>query len=143
MALTAREVELIQSSFAKVEPIADTAAAIFYKTLFQYDPNLKPLFKGDMKQQGRKPKDKDGNVFDFRVELTPVHDEINKIIDKSKKLAEERLRRENPQIAESIFAQRKINRLMEQGRIDEANQYADQQNPNNRTEQIQQFSQYR
>ena len=54
MALTAREVELIQSSFAKVEPIADTAAAIFYKTLFQYDPNLKPLFKGDMKQQGRK-----------------------------------------------------------------------------------------
>ena len=54
MALTAREVELIQSSFAKVEPIEDTAAAIFYKTLFQYDPNLKPLFKGDMKQQGRK-----------------------------------------------------------------------------------------
>ena len=96
-----------------------------------------------LKQQGRKPKDKDGNVFDFRVELTPVHDKINKILDKSKKQAEERLRKENPQIAESIFAQRKINRLMEQGRIDEANQYADQQNPNNRTEQIQQFSQYR
>lgn len=54
MALTAREVELIQSSFAQVEPIADTAATLFYKTLFQYDPNLKPLFKGDMKQQSRK-----------------------------------------------------------------------------------------
>lgn len=96
-----------------------------------------------LKQQGRKPKDKDGNVFDFRVELTPVHDKINKILDASKKRAEDRLRDEYPQIAESIFAQRKINRLMEQGRIDEANQYADQQNPNNRTEQIQEFSQYR
>ena len=96
-----------------------------------------------LKQQGRKPKDKDGNVFDYRVELTPVHSAINSLLDDAKKRAEERLRKENPQIAESIFAQRKINRLMEQGRIDEANAYGDQQNPNNRTEQIQQFSQYR
>jgi|TARA_Y100000310_G_scaffold74825_1_gene71062 hypothetical protein len=96
-----------------------------------------------LKQKGRKPKDKDGNVFDYRVELTPVHSAINSLLDDAKKRAEERLLQENPQIAESIFAQRKINRLMEQGRIDEANAYGDQQNPNNRTEQIQQFSQYR
>jgi len=54
MALTARQIELIQTSFAEVVPIADTAAQLFYKNLFQFDPYLKPLFKGDMTQQGRK-----------------------------------------------------------------------------------------
>lgn len=53
MPLSAHQVDLIQSSFAKVEPIADVAADIFYTTLFAYDPYLKPLFKGDMKKQGQ------------------------------------------------------------------------------------------
>ena len=54
MSLTARQVELIQNSFAKVAPISDTAAQIFYAKLFEFDPYLEPLFKGDMSQQGRK-----------------------------------------------------------------------------------------
>lgn len=49
-----RKIELVQNSFAKVEPIADTAAEIFYARLFELDPSLKPMFKGDMKEQGRK-----------------------------------------------------------------------------------------
>ena len=48
MALTARQIELIQTSFAEVVPIADTAAQLFYKNLFQFDPYLEPLFKGDV-----------------------------------------------------------------------------------------------
>ena len=35
-------------------PIADDAAELFYGRLFELDPSLKPLFKGDMKEQGRK-----------------------------------------------------------------------------------------
>ncbi|WP_028021622.1 globin family protein [Enterovibrio calviensis] len=54
MALTAHQVTLITESFKKVEPISLKAAEIFYDTLFSYDPSLKSLFKGDMKQQGRK-----------------------------------------------------------------------------------------
>ena len=54
MSITARQKELVQSSFAKVEPIADTAAEIFYNKLFEYDPSLKKLFRSDMKAQGRK-----------------------------------------------------------------------------------------
>lgn len=54
MPLSPRQVELIQTSFAKVAPISDEAAKIFYAKLFSYDPYLKPLFKGDMTQQGRK-----------------------------------------------------------------------------------------
>ncbi len=54
MAITLRQITLIQQSFAKVEPIAAAAADIFYKKLFEYDPSLKRLFKGDMKGQGKK-----------------------------------------------------------------------------------------
>jgi hemoglobin-like flavoprotein len=45
---------LVKESFAKVVPIAPQAAALFYDRLFTLDPSLKPLFKGDMKEQGRK-----------------------------------------------------------------------------------------
>lgn len=49
-----KTIELVQGSFEKVVPIADKAAEIFYSKLFEADPSLKPLFKGDMKQQGAK-----------------------------------------------------------------------------------------
>jgi hemoglobin-like flavoprotein len=49
-----QQVVLVQSSFAKVTPIAETAADLFYKRLFELDPALKPLFKGDIKEQGKK-----------------------------------------------------------------------------------------
>src|SRR5215813_9196247 len=45
---------LVQTSFAQVRPIADAAAALFYNRLFELDPALKPLFNGDMVEQGRK-----------------------------------------------------------------------------------------
>lgn len=49
-----QQVALVQESFAKVAPIADQAAAMFYKKLFELDPNLKPLFKGELDEQGKK-----------------------------------------------------------------------------------------
>lgn len=45
---------LVRASFAKVVPIAPQAAAMFYERLFALDPSLRPLFKGDMREQGRK-----------------------------------------------------------------------------------------
>ncbi|MGE5073573.1 MAG: hypothetical protein ACM3MF_09105, partial [Anaerolineae bacterium] len=45
---------LVQSSFAKVAPIADTAAALFYGRLFELDPSLRPMFPSDLKEQGAK-----------------------------------------------------------------------------------------
>jgi hemoglobin-like flavoprotein len=52
--MTPEQVELIKTSWAKVLPISETAAEIFYAKLFELDPELKPLFKGDMKEQGKK-----------------------------------------------------------------------------------------
>ena len=52
--MTPEQILLIQASFAEVLPIADTAAALFYGRLFDLDPSLRPMFKGDMREQGRK-----------------------------------------------------------------------------------------
>lgn len=51
MALTQRQINLVQESFAQVEPIADEAAKLFYDKLFEYAPDLRPLFKKDMAAQ--------------------------------------------------------------------------------------------
>jgi nitric oxide dioxygenase len=52
--MTPEQITLIQQSFAKVSPIADQAAALFYSRLFETTPQVKPLFRGDMTEQGRK-----------------------------------------------------------------------------------------
>jgi len=52
--MSPQDKQLVQDSFAKVLPIADQAAALFYQNLFTRDPSLKPLFKGDISEQGRK-----------------------------------------------------------------------------------------
>jgi hemoglobin-like flavoprotein len=48
------QIVCIQSSFAQVLPITDVAAALFYQRLFELDSSLRPLFSGDMAEQGRK-----------------------------------------------------------------------------------------
>jgi hemoglobin-like flavoprotein len=52
--MTPEQIELVKTSWAQVVPIADTAAKLFYGKLFELDPSLKNLFKGDMAEQGRK-----------------------------------------------------------------------------------------
>lgn len=52
--MTPTQIALVQSSFEKVAPIADDAAALFYDRLFETAPQVRPLFKHDMTDQGRK-----------------------------------------------------------------------------------------
>jgi hemoglobin-like flavoprotein len=49
-----QQVTMVQQSFSKVAPIAEQAAALFYGRLFETVPEVRPLFRGDMKEQGRK-----------------------------------------------------------------------------------------
>jgi hemoglobin-like flavoprotein len=53
-AMTPDQINLVQSSFTKVVPIADVAAELFYARLFEIAPEVKRLFHGDMREQGRK-----------------------------------------------------------------------------------------
>jgi nitric oxide dioxygenase len=52
--VTPQQIELIQASFEKAAPHSELAAEMFYGRLFQIAPHVKPLFKGDIKEQGRK-----------------------------------------------------------------------------------------
>ena len=61
--LTTHQISLVQDSFAKVAPIATTAADLFYTRLFELDPTLRRLFKDDLTEQ----KDKLMHTLAFAV----------------------------------------------------------------------------
>jgi hemoglobin-like flavoprotein len=48
------QVSLVQQSFAKVAPISETAAVLFYDRLFEIAPSVRAMFPTDMAEQRRK-----------------------------------------------------------------------------------------
>ena len=52
--MTREELHLVQASWAQVRPISAQAAEMFYRRLFEVAPELRSLFKGDMRQQGQR-----------------------------------------------------------------------------------------
>lgn len=49
--MNAQQIALVQTTFEKVEPIAQQTGELFYQRLFEMDPTIRPLFKGDIKKQ--------------------------------------------------------------------------------------------
>lgn len=52
--MTPAQIALVEQSYAEVRPIAGLAGKLFYERLFEIAPELAPLFKGDIEEQGRK-----------------------------------------------------------------------------------------
>jgi hemoglobin-like flavoprotein len=52
--MTPQQIELVQTSFKKVVPIAATAADLFYGRLFEIAPEVRPMFPQDMTEQKAK-----------------------------------------------------------------------------------------
>ena len=52
--ITPEQKTLVQTTWAQVVPIADTAASLFYNRLFEIDPSLRALFTSDINEQGKK-----------------------------------------------------------------------------------------
>jgi hemoglobin-like flavoprotein len=52
--MTPEQIALVQDSFAKVAPISETAAVLFYNRLFEIAPQVKAMFPSDMTEQRRK-----------------------------------------------------------------------------------------
>ena len=48
------QVKLVQESFAKVAPISETAAVLFYDRLFEVAPTVRAMFPADMTEQRKK-----------------------------------------------------------------------------------------
>ena len=49
--MTPQQIDLVQTSFKKVVPIAGTAADLFYGRLFEIAPEVRSMFPEDMKEQ--------------------------------------------------------------------------------------------
>jgi len=49
--MDAQKIALVQGSFAKVQPIADTAAYLFYDRLFELAPETRGMFPEDLREQ--------------------------------------------------------------------------------------------
>lgn len=52
--MTPDQIEIVRTTWKKVETISDKAAELFYARLFELEPDLEQLFKSDMKEQGKK-----------------------------------------------------------------------------------------
>jgi len=52
--MTPRQIALVQGSWKDVLAVPETAAQLFYLRLFALDPSLQAMFKGEMREQGRK-----------------------------------------------------------------------------------------
>lgn len=79
--MTPHQVLLVRKSFGQVAPIADHAAELFYGRLFEVAPQVRPLFKGDIKDQGRKLMATMGvavNGLDRLTELVPVVQDLGR-----------------------------------------------------------------
>lgn len=70
--MTPQDVATVKSTFALVRPISEQAAEIFYGRLFAVAPQVRALFKGDMKEQGRKLMATLGTVVASLDNLGPI-----------------------------------------------------------------------
>ena len=52
--MTPQQIALVQTSFAKVVPIAGTAADLFYGRLFEIAPDVRRMFPQDLAEQKKK-----------------------------------------------------------------------------------------
>jgi hemoglobin-like flavoprotein len=70
--MTPNETALVRASWAKIAPISDQAAALFYDRLFEINPELRPLFKGEMDEQGQKLMRMIGKAVDALEDPEPL-----------------------------------------------------------------------
>ena len=69
---TPQHIELVQSSFKKVVPIAGAAADLFYDRLFEIAPDVRPLFPQDLTEQKKKLMDMLGTAVDSLHKLDTI-----------------------------------------------------------------------
>ena len=77
--MTPEKIALVRNSWQQVFPIRDTAAQLFYGQLFELDPSLRGMFKGDMVEQGRKLMAMINTVVNSLDKLGPILETIEEM----------------------------------------------------------------
>jgi nitric oxide dioxygenase len=70
--LTETQIDLLQSSFGLVRPIAETAGMMFYERIFTLAPGTRALFGDDLPRQARRTMGAVGTVVDGLRQLDDV-----------------------------------------------------------------------
>ena len=52
--MTSEQIDRVRTSFEKIKPLVEETAVLFYARLFELDPDLRRLFKIDIREQGHK-----------------------------------------------------------------------------------------
>jgi hemoglobin-like flavoprotein len=55
--MTPEQINMVRAAFEKVHATAESTAALLYVRLFELNPRLQTLFKGNMQEQGQKVMD--------------------------------------------------------------------------------------
>ena len=74
--MTDDQITLVTHSWQNVEPIAPTAATLFYDRLFTVAPGVRPLFGDDLTEQRRKLMEMIGTVVDGLDKLDQIVPEV-------------------------------------------------------------------
>ena len=61
--MTVTQAYLVRKTFAMLEEHREVAALVFYRRLFELDPQIRPLFKADIAEQARKLMDMLGTLI--------------------------------------------------------------------------------
>ena len=70
--MTPHQITLVQTSFAKVVPIAATAADLFYRRLFEIAPDVRGMFPDDVAEQKKKLKRKAVTTASMSATTSPI-----------------------------------------------------------------------
>jgi len=79
--MTERQILLVKSSWSYVIVNAEEAGQLFYKRLFEVAPEVKPMFKGDIKEQSRK-------LMNMVTYIVTKLQKLDEIMDEVKSLAQ-------------------------------------------------------
>ena len=79
--MTERQILLVKNSWSYVIVNADEAGQLFYKHLFEVAPEVKPMFKGDIKEQARK-------LMNMVTYIVTKLQKLDEIIDEVRSLAQ-------------------------------------------------------
>lgn len=77
--MTINQIQLVQSSWEKVKPIADEAGEYFYQQLFAAAPQVRPMFREDIRSQAIKLSAMLTYVVSRLDRLDTIMDDIRKL----------------------------------------------------------------
>jgi hemoglobin-like flavoprotein len=74
--VTPRQIALVQATWRQVHPVARRTAEFFYGRLFALEPSLRPMFRADLEEQGRKLMATIGVAVDSLARLQDLESEV-------------------------------------------------------------------